>query len=155
MSGVAAALTRYGVLDADKTALCTPRLRRRTCTYFSLAPPFNFGEVGSPPLSGCFSAPAPIVEWIARHAPVGRHPRLQRTPDARHRPDDVARSLPEVSKEIIVVDDCSNDGTRDWLQANFGDGPRAGSTVDLDGEGNLAFAQELDPADRHDPPDIP
>ena len=27
----------------------------------------------------------------------------------------VARSLPEVSKEIIVVDDCSTDGTRELL----------------------------------------
>jgi len=26
----------------------------------------------------------------------------------------VARSLPNVSKEIVVVDDCSNDGTREW-----------------------------------------
>ena len=30
----------------------------------------------------------------------------------------VARTLPNVSKEIIVVDDCSNDGTREWLKDN-------------------------------------
>jgi glycosyltransferase involved in cell wall biosynthesis len=36
----------------------------------------------------------------------------------------VARSLPKVSKEIIVVDDCSTDGTREWLKANFAHGPR-------------------------------
>ncbi len=54
----------------------------------------------------------------------------------------VARTLPNVSKEIIVVDDCSEDGTREWLKANFPDGARNGSSVDLDNDGQLAFAQE-------------
>ena len=58
----------------------------------------------------------------------------------------VARSLPDVSKEIIVVDDCSNDGTREWLQANFPDGARSGSAVDLDPEGQLVFAQDTGPS---------
>ena len=39
----------------------------------------------------------------------------------------VARALPNVSKEIIVVDDCSKDGTREWLKNNFPDGARSGS----------------------------
>ena len=30
----------------------------------------------------------------------------------------VTRTLPDVSKEIIVDDDCSKDGTREWLKAN-------------------------------------
>ena len=54
----------------------------------------------------------------------------------------VARNLPDVSKEIIVVDDCSKDGTREWMKANFSDGPRTGSSVDLDADGNLVFAQQ-------------
>jgi|SRR6478752_2656454 len=54
----------------------------------------------------------------------------------------VARSLPEVSKEIIVVDDCSTDGTREWLKANFVNGPRSGSMIDLDDNGNLVFAPD-------------
>ncbi len=58
----------------------------------------------------------------------------------------VARSLPDVSKEIIVVDDCSNDGTREWLQANFPDGARSGSAVDLDPEGQLVFAPDTGPS---------
>jgi glycosyltransferase involved in cell wall biosynthesis len=32
---------------------------------------------------------------------------------------EVAAVLPAVSKEIIIVDDCSKDGTRQWLEANF------------------------------------
>ncbi len=58
----------------------------------------------------------------------------------------VARTLPNVSKEIIVVDDCSNDGTREWLKANFPGGARSGSSVDLDNDGQLVFAQGSGPA---------
>ena len=58
----------------------------------------------------------------------------------------VARTLPDVSKEIIVVDDCSKDGTREWLQANFPDGARSGSAVDLDPDGQLVFAQDTGPS---------
>jgi glycosyltransferase involved in cell wall biosynthesis len=57
----------------------------------------------------------------------------------------VARSLPKVSKEIIVVDDCSTDGTREWLKANFAHGPRGGSMVSLDDKGNLVFASDPTP----------
>ena len=31
----------------------------------------------------------------------------------------VAASLPGVTKEIVIVDDGSNDGTRDWLSGKF------------------------------------
>lgn len=31
----------------------------------------------------------------------------------------VARALPQVEKEIVIVDDCSTDGTREWLQKNI------------------------------------
>ncbi len=41
---------------------------------------------------------------------------------------EVATVLPEVSKEIIIVDDCSTDGTRQWLESNL---PR--SVVDAGG----------------------
>jgi hypothetical protein len=49
----------------------------------------------------------------------------------------VGRALPGVPKDIIVVDDCSTDGTRDWLRANFPDGPRSGRQISIDGLGGL------------------
>jgi glycosyltransferase involved in cell wall biosynthesis len=58
----------------------------------------------------------------------------------------IARALPNVSKEIVIVDDCSKDGTREWLQANFPDGHHSGSKVDLDGNGNLTFDQVPGPS---------
>lgn len=58
----------------------------------------------------------------------------------------VARTLPNVSKEVIVVDDCSSDGTREWLKVTFPDGARTGSSVNMESEGQLAFAQEPGPA---------
>ena len=57
----------------------------------------------------------------------------------------VARALPNVSKEIVIVEDCSKDGTREWLKVNFPDGQRSGSPVDLDNNGNLIFTQGLEP----------
>jgi glycosyltransferase involved in cell wall biosynthesis len=53
----------------------------------------------------------------------------------------IARALPNVSKEIVIVDDYSKDGTREWLETNFPDGQRGGSTVHLDVDGNLVFDQ--------------
>jgi glycosyltransferase involved in cell wall biosynthesis len=54
----------------------------------------------------------------------------------------VSAALPGVDKEIIVVDDCSTDGTRDWLRGNFPDGARGGSCVEVVADGSLSFAQE-------------
>lgn len=54
----------------------------------------------------------------------------------------VSTALPEVAKEIIVVDDGSCDGTREWLQANFPTGSRCASTLTVGVEGGLVFAEE-------------
>jgi len=58
----------------------------------------------------------------------------------------VGQALPGVPKEIIVVDDCSTDGTRDWLNANFPDGPRTGSRISLDGLGGLDLEESSNEA---------
>jgi glycosyltransferase involved in cell wall biosynthesis len=44
----------------------------------------------------------------------------------------VARALPGVEKELVIVDDCSSDGTREWLRDNLGaaDGRYAGISTD-------------------------
>src|SRR3984957_14009075 len=49
----------------------------------------------------------------------------------------VGRALPGVPKDIIVVDDCSTDGTREWLKSSFPLGPRTGSEISVDGAGRL------------------
>jgi glycosyltransferase involved in cell wall biosynthesis len=49
----------------------------------------------------------------------------------------VSRALPGVPKNIIVVDDCSTDGTREWLKANFPVGARTGSEISVDSAGRL------------------
>ena len=54
----------------------------------------------------------------------------------------VGRTLPGVSKEIIVVDDCSTDGTREWLLSNFPKGDWTGSGIALDQDGNLDLSSD-------------
>ncbi|HTV45689.1 MAG TPA: glycosyltransferase family 2 protein [Stellaceae bacterium] len=52
---------------------------------------------------------------------------------------EVAGALPEVSKQIIIVDDCSRDGTAEWLRRNLGtaQGLWHGITIREDGEIDL------------------
>jgi glycosyltransferase involved in cell wall biosynthesis len=49
----------------------------------------------------------------------------------------VSRALPGVRKNIVVVDDCSTDGTREWLKASFPVGARTGSEINIDSAGRL------------------
>lgn len=49
----------------------------------------------------------------------------------------VANALPGIAKEIILVDDGSADGTRDWIRANVPDGLRAGAGLRVAADGSL------------------
>jgi glycosyltransferase involved in cell wall biosynthesis len=51
-----------------------------------------------------------------------------------------ATALSSVPKQIIVVDDCSTDGTREWLKANFeAEGTKCGE-VHIADDGNMVFS---------------
>jgi len=49
----------------------------------------------------------------------------------------VTHALPDVPKEIVVVDDCSTDGTREWLQRNVPGGRLAFTSLALADGGDL------------------
>ena len=49
----------------------------------------------------------------------------------------VVSALAEVEKEIIIVDDGSRDGTRDWLSAQADGRGGRDAALELDGDGNL------------------
>jgi len=53
----------------------------------------------------------------------------------------VCRALPQVEKEVVIVDDGSNDGTREWLKTNFPDGQRTESVIGANAADELAFGQ--------------
>lgn len=52
----------------------------------------------------------------------------------------IAHALPDVEKEVILVDDGSTDGTREWISTTFPAGARRGTALALGDDGDLAFA---------------
>lgn len=51
----------------------------------------------------------------------------------------VILELPTVKKQIVIVDDCSTDGSREWLQEHFPSGERQVVAIGFDPEGQPAF----------------
>ena len=49
----------------------------------------------------------------------------------------VVSAIPEVEKEIIVIDDCSRDGTRDWLERNLHQQAGHDCKVAIDAQGDI------------------
>jgi glycosyltransferase involved in cell wall biosynthesis len=54
----------------------------------------------------------------------------------------IACALPAVSKQIVIVDDCSSDGTSEWLRRNLGDAEGPWRSASLTGEGELLLSAE-------------
>src|SRR5215813_10492372 len=55
---------------------------------------------------------------------------------------EVARAVSRVSKQIIIVDDCSNDGTSEWLARNLTYGKSVWRGVSLDSSGDLQLSED-------------
>ena len=53
----------------------------------------------------------------------------------------VVGALPGVPKEIIIVDDCSRDGTREWLAANLDGLSGESAALELDDAGNVRLVE--------------
>jgi glycosyltransferase involved in cell wall biosynthesis len=51
----------------------------------------------------------------------------------------IGRVLPDVGKEIVIVDDCSTDGTREWLRSNFAQDRHSGSGIEIDPAGQVVL----------------
>lgn len=60
----------------------------------------------------------------------------------------VARALPAVEKEIVIVDDCSSDGSREWLNTTFPGSPWTGALGKAEGSRGISLgpSKEGEPA---------
>jgi glycosyltransferase involved in cell wall biosynthesis len=52
----------------------------------------------------------------------------------------VARAIPEVPKQIVIVDDCSSDGTSEWLRRNLAHADGVWRSISLNDGGELELS---------------
>ena len=56
--------------------------------------------------------------------------------------NEVAKALPEIPKQIVIVDDRSSDGTSDWLRKNLGQSERSWRRLSLNAHGELELSAD-------------
>jgi glycosyltransferase involved in cell wall biosynthesis len=54
----------------------------------------------------------------------------------------VAKAIPEIPKQIVIVDDCSKDGTSEWLRRNLAHADGVWRTISLDDGGELDLSAD-------------
>jgi glycosyltransferase involved in cell wall biosynthesis len=54
----------------------------------------------------------------------------------------VVRAIPEVPKQIVIVDDCSNDGTSEWLRRNLAHVDGVWHSISLNDGGELELSND-------------
>jgi glycosyltransferase involved in cell wall biosynthesis len=59
--------------------------------------------------------------------------------------NEVAKALPEISKQIVIVDDRSSDGTSDWLRRNLGQSEGCWRRLSLNPRGELELSADGPP----------
>ena len=57
----------------------------------------------------------------------------------------VSAALPNVEKEILVIDDCSTDGTREWLQKMVPDAESVGDAITVAKTGDIRLRKPRNP----------
>ncbi len=59
--------------------------------------------------------------------------------------NEVAKALPEIPKQIVIVDDRSSDGTSDWLRKNLGESEGSWRRLSLNARGELELSADGPP----------
>ena len=54
----------------------------------------------------------------------------------------VVRAVPEVPKQIVIVDDCSIDGTSEWLRRNVANVDGTWHDISLNDKGELDLSED-------------
>ncbi len=72
----------------------------------------------------------------------GRDPCLQRGAHDRADSAGSRRAMPEVPKQVVIVDDCSSDGPSEWLRRNFARAAGVWRSLSLNGDGDLDFSAD-------------
>src|SRR5215831_12623452 len=54
----------------------------------------------------------------------------------------VVRAIPEVAKQVVIVDDCSKDGTSEWLRRNLAHADGLWHTLALNDDSELELSAD-------------